>query len=361
MPIVNAQACLLKFALDKPVGGSGVASVDVVVVDLIDRDGARGMGFSYTLGIGGAAILSAAQELLEAFVVGRPPAPPLAMWRRLAKGMNRIGRGAHTAALAAIDVAIWDLHARRLGVPLSIALGGEPRAVPVYGSGGFKPDGDVAAALKVADDYVARGSKALKLRLSGAPMDAAVLRAVRDAFPRIGLMADLNEKGDALSAARTAALCADHGVLWLEEPLPSADLSGLARLAGQRSVPIATGEHLQGLEQFTGMMSAGQIAVAQPDLAMIGGITPSFMLAQTAEAFGVVVAPHFLPNLFAHVAAAAPNLTWLEDFPLLEPLFDDPAGFDARGELSPSSIPGHGLEITPETRARFLKTSWTSA
>ena len=224
-----------------------------------------------------------------------------------------------------------------------------------------KPDGDVAAALKVADDYVARGSKALKLRLSGAPMDAAVLRAVRDAFPRIGLMADLNEKGDALSAARTAALCADHGVLWLEEPLPSADLSGLARLAGQRSVPIATGEHLQGLEQFTGMMSAGQIAVAQPDLAMIGGITPSFMLAQTAEAFGVVVAPHFLPNLFAHVAAAAPNLTWLEDFPLLEPLFDDPAGFDARGELSPSSIPGHGLEITPETRARFLKTSWTSA
>ena len=118
---------------------------------------------------------------------------------------------------------------------------------------------------------------------------------------------------------------------------------------------------LQGLEQFTGMMSAGQIAVAQPDLAMIGGITPSFMLAQTAEAFGVVVAPHFLPNLFAHVAAAAPTLTWLEDFPLLEPLFDDPAGFDARGELSPSSIPGHGLEITPETRARFLKPSWTSA
>ena len=361
MPTLTCQVSLLKFALDKPVGGSGVASVDVVVVDLTDAEGRAGMGFTYTLGIGGTAIFAAARELIEQFVIGKPLAPPQAMWRRLSKGMNRIGRGAHGAALAAVDVALWDLHAKSLGVPLAVALGGEPRAVPVYGSGGFKPDGDVGAALKTAEDYLARGVKALKPRLSGGPGDAAVLKALRDRYPDVALMADLNEKGDALSAARTMAICADHGVLWLEEPLPAADLSGFARLASRGGVPIAAGEHLQGLEQFTHLIAAGQIAVAQPDLAMIGGVTPSLLLAGVAEAHGVVVAPHFLPNLFVHLAAAAPNLTWLEDFPLLEPLFGDPPCFDAKGNLAPGAAPGHGLVLAEGAQERFGQASWASA
>ena len=76
---------------------------------------------------------------------------------------------------------------------------------------------------------------------------------------------------------------------------------------------------------------------------MMGGITESLRLAQIAEHYNLVVSPHFLPALFIHLAGAAPAIRWMEDFPLLEPLFDNPVTMDAEGNISPSEVPGHGI------------------
>ncbi|MDE0057750.1 MAG: mandelate racemase/muconate lactonizing enzyme family protein [Defluviicoccus sp.] len=353
----RAEAELWRYPLSGPTGGSGIAEVDVIAVSLEDDAGGTGLGFSYVLGGGGAAVEAAADDLLSRFVAGEGCTPPEALWRRLAGSLNRLGRGIGYVAIAAIDVAAWDLHARASGLPLYAALGGTARTVPVYGSGGFRPDQDPDAAAERALAYVARGCKAVKLRLAGNRADVARMRAVADALPDgVDLMADANERCDLARAIWLAERCGEMGALWLEEPLPADALGGYAALAARSPVPIATGEHLQGVVELKPYFASRACAVLQPDLAMMGGIGECARAARIAEYHDVAVSPHFLPALFVHLACAAPNVRWLEDFPLLEPLFDSPLEMDENGAMTPGDAPGHGLAWAPGAREEFRVT-----
>lgn len=348
--IERAQASVVEYKLDQAVGGSGVAAVDVIVVELTDSDGATGLGFSYVLGGGGDLALRAAEAQLARFVRGQTLAPPRAQWKKIAQSFNRTGLGPNLIGLAAVDVACWDLHAKRMNVPLGVAMGGQIRATPVYGSGGFNVVQSASEAAAVAEAQAQRGLSAVKPRVAGIKKDADVLSAVRTAVgERTHIMADANEKCDLASAQWLMALARDHGLLFVEEPLPASALSGY-RMLGNAGVAIATGEHLQGLRDFTGLISEGIVSVVQPDLAMIGGLTPSLDLAIVAESFDVSVSPHFLPGLFAHLAAASSAVRWLEEFPLLEPLFDGWPEIAKDGTMRALSAPGHGLVLTSRAR-----------
>lgn len=352
--IVRAEAELWRYPLPGVTGGSGITEVDVIVVDLETADGVSGTGFSYVLGGGGATVAATAKEMIGRFVAATELVAPAALWRRLAASLNRLGRGTGYLAIAAIDVAAWDLHAKRQNVPLAVALGGEPRSLPVYGSGGFGPAQDPDEAAKRALEYAAMGCHAVKLRLAGNSADVDRLRTVADALPDdVRLMADVNEKCDLVTARWLANECGDFNLLWLEEPLPAADIAGYADLAAVSPVPIATGEHHQGLVELTPFFDQKCCSVVQPDLAMMGGITESLRVATIADHFGLVVAPHFLPSLFIHLAAACPSVRWMEHFPLLEPLFDNPVDMDSDGMISPSTGPGHGLVWAAGARAEF--------
>lgn len=352
--IARATAELWRYRLPGAVGGSGLTSVDLVVVDLEAADGTTGTGFSYVLGGGTAPAASMARDMLDRFVAGQDIVAPAALWRRLAASLNRVGRGIGYIAIAAIDVAAWDLHAKRAGVPLAVALGGEPRAVPVYGSGGFGPAQPPDEAAARALDYAEMGYKAVKLRFAGNPADIDRLAAVAEALPAgMRIMADANEKCDLVQARWLANACAPFDLLWLEEPLPASDIAGYAALAAASTVAIATGEHHQGLVELAPFFERRCCAVVQPDLAMIGGLTEALRVATVAEHYGLVVAPHFLPALFIHLAAAAPSVRWMEHFPLLEPLFDDPVDVDGNGEIAPPDVPGHGLRWADGARAAF--------
>ncbi len=340
----RAEAELWRYPLAGPTGGSGVTAVDVIVVSLEDSEGETGLGFSYVLGGGGAAAKEAAVDLLSRFVAGERCTPPEALWRRLAGSLNRLGRGIGYVAIAAIDVAAWDLHARTRGAPLFAALGGESRTVPVYGSGGFRPDQAPEDAVAQALAYAERGCKAVKLRLAGNHGDVERMRAVADALPQgVDVMVDANERCDFPRALWLANECAAINALWLEEPLPADALRGYAALAARSPVPVATGEHLQGLVEIKPYFAASACAVLQPDLAMMGGISECLRAGRIAEYHDVAVSPHFLPALFVHLACALPNVRWLEDFPLLEPLFETDAAMDSGGAMAPGAAPGHGL------------------
>ena len=353
--IAKASASLWHYPLPGVTGGSGITAVDVIVVDLETADGQSGTGFSYVLGGGGAIVASMATDLIDRFVSGQTLAAPAALWRRLTCSLNRVGRGPGYLAIAAIDVAAWDLHAKCMDVPLGVALGGEMRSVPVYGSGGFGPTQAPEDAVKQALHYVERGCSAVKLRFAGNAADIDRLEAVAAALPSdVRIMADLNEKCDLLQANWIANECSAFNLLWLEEPLPTGDLAGYAALAASSPVPLATGEHHQGLVELAPFFQEDCCAVVQPDLAMIGGITEALRVAHIAEHYGLVVAPHFLPALFIHLAAAAPSIRWMEYFPLLEPLFDDPVDMDEKGEITPSSAAGHGLIWASGAREEFL-------
>jgi L-alanine-DL-glutamate epimerase-like enolase superfamily enzyme len=352
--IERATASLLQYRLDAPVGGSGVSSVDLVIVDLVDSDGATGLGFTYVIGgSGSAAVLASAQEQLERCVAGQPIIPPAALWRRITAGFNRTGLGPNLVAVAAIDVAAWDLEARRRGVPLAAAMGGVARAVAVYGSGGFNAAQTPAEAAATAERHSARGYRAVKPRVRGARSDAALLDAVRAIVPdHVHLMADANEKCDLASARWLLACARDLGLLFVEEPLPAAALEGYRALTLGGGTAVATGEHLQGRGAFLPFIQEHLAAVMQPDLAMAGGLTPILEIAALCDAFDVGVSPHFLPGLFVHLAAASPAVTWLEDFPLVEPLFEGWPEMKADGTLEPRSSPGHGLALDPSARQR---------
>jgi L-alanine-DL-glutamate epimerase-like enolase superfamily enzyme len=339
--IERATAELFTYRLDRAVGGSGVAAVDVIIVKLAGADGAEGLGFSYVLGGHGKLALLAAEDQLTRFVRDKAPAPPRAVWRTIAASFNRTGLGPNLIGLAAIDVAMWDLHARRCGVPLGVAMGGEPRAVPVYGSGGFNTQQTPEEAAETASSHVARGLRAVKPRVAGTAKDAKVRAAVGD---EIVLMADANEKCDLVTARRLLQLARDHGLLFVEEPLPWSLAASYAQL-GDGTVTMAAGEHAQDHRQLLAMMQSGVLGVVQPDLAMIGGLTPVMDICVMAEALGTTVSPHFLHGLFVHLAAASPAVTWLEDFPLLEPLFDGwPDTASGHVTITPSA--GHGLRLS---------------
>jgi L-alanine-DL-glutamate epimerase-like enolase superfamily enzyme len=353
---VRATAGLIPYKLAQAVGGSGVSAVDVIVVELTDDDGAYGLGFSYVIGGNGAVAFKAAQEQVARFVDGRELPPPPALWRTINASFNRTGPGPNLIALAAIDVAAWDLHARKRGLPLGVAMGGALRAVPVYGSGGFNTQQSPEAAADIAAEQAARGLTAVKPRLKGMPSDAAVLAALRKALPsHVQIMADANEKCDLPQALWLMALAREHGLLFVEEPLPARALEGYRRLASSGGATIATGEHLQTRADFLPFIAERIASVIQPDLAMVGGLTPVIEIATLAEAFDAIVSPHFLPGLFVHVAAAAPALRWLEEFPLLEPLFEGWPAIDAGGTMIAVPAPGHGLSLGERYRRDMVR------
>jgi L-alanine-DL-glutamate epimerase-like enolase superfamily enzyme len=354
---VRGRAGLIAYKLPQAVGGSGVAAVDVIVVELTDQDGAQGLGFSYVLGGNGAVSFKAAQEQVARFIDGKALPSPAALWRKIAASFNRTGFGPNLIALGAIDVAAWDLHARKLKQPLGVAMGGELRAVPVYGSGGFNTVQPPEKAADVAAEQAARGLTAVKPRVKGARSDADVLGAVRKAIPaHVEVMADANEKCDLPSALRLMSLARDQGLLFVEEPLPAYALEGYRKLTASGAA-IATGEHLQSRASFLPFLSERIASVVQPDLAMVGGLTPVLELSTLADGFDAIVSPHFLPGLFAHVSAAAPAIRWLEEFPLLEPLFEGWPEMARDGTMTASATPGHGLALAERFRSEIV---WTA-
>ncbi|KAF0228268.1 MAG: putative mandelate [Beijerinckiaceae bacterium] len=238
---------------------------------------------------------------------------------------------------------------------LGVAMGGVQRSVPVYGSGGYRPNQDLDTIAEQVQRHRKQGFKAVKLRLSGRPDDTKVIEAARSVMgPDQWLMADMNEKGNLSTARALIAAVLGNGGLFVEEPLPTEDVEGYRSLSRAFPGAIACGEHMQGCEVALPFIKDGLCGVIQPDLAMMGGLTESLRLARLAETFGIEVTPHFLPGLFVHLAAAAPNVTWLEDFPLLEPLFDNVPIATSDGMLTAGSGAGHGLLLTSRAREQLI-------
>ena len=345
--IKSTQIQLIEKKFDKPIGGSGVTGVDIIVATLRDTDGAQGLGFSYVIGGGGAIIAQLAQAQAARFLDGKPLQAPAVHWAQIRKSFNRTGDGPNMLALAALDVALWDLTARRNNEPLVRTLGGDIGSVPLYASGGFSPKATPEQSAELAAKYVESGYVGVRPRVNADDGDEQVLRAVRDAIgPDARLMADANEKGNLESASRLLAQAIEYTLDFIEEPLPSDDVLGYRRLARQKNaVKIAAGEHYQGFDRFVVALEDEIAGVIQPDLAMAGGLTPCLEVAHMAALKGVTVAPHFLPGLFVHLAGTFNGVLLLEEFPIVEDAFEGWPDRENDGTLRARPCPGHGLSL----------------
>lgn len=270
-------------------------------------------------------------------------------------------RGLAGIAASGIDIALWDLLGKSLGVPVAELIGGRLRdAIPLYASGGW---GDVDTIGAELSAYAARGFKAVKMRVGVAygSVEASLerVRAARSALPETDLMVDAHGTYSVALAKQFARRAEPLDLRWFEEPVSPDDLPGLAELRAVSPLPIASGENELQRFAFRDLMTARAIDVAQPDLAICGGLTEGLRIAALADAHQVEVAPHvwggaILFGASAQLAAASLSASILEypaaSNPVVGGLSKTPWKIE-NGMLRLPDAPGIGVEIDEE----FLK------
>ncbi|MHA6631644.1 mandelate racemase/muconate lactonizing enzyme family protein [Pseudonocardia sichuanensis] len=336
-------------------GGSGATQVDLLHVTVADDRGAEGTGFTYVLTGGAEAVHALLGTTVRRAVLGCPLDHWPRAWQSVWEQTARMGHGASLLALSAVDIAVWDLRARATDLPLYRFLGAHRDTVPVYGSGRATHQMTVEELVEGATSYVADGYDAVKLRVGARRPEEDVerVRAVREAVgERTRLMVDCNERLDLPTALWMAPRMGDLGVFWMEEPLHAGDVAGHATLAARSGVPIAVGEHLHGRFDFGTYLRAGAASILQPDVPLTGGVTEWLRISAAAETFGAVLSPHFLPELHVHMAAAVPNCTYIEHFPLIDDVLLETLPVHD-GLATPPDRPGHGISWDDAALDRF--------
>lgn len=331
----------------------------VVLVEL-SAGGRRGLGFSYATG----ACAPLIRQVLAPVVVGAEALDPPAAWRKMVGAIRNLGRpGVASMAIAAVDIALWDLKARILDLPLCRVLGMAQEQVAVYGSGGFTSltDDELAAQLGgwVHDTGIPRVK--MKVGTAWGTVERRDVDRVATARRAIGddaeLYVDANGGYSRKQAVRVARAFGGQGVTWFEEPVSSDDLAGLHEVRGLVNLDVAAGEYGYDLAYFERMCGAGAVDVVQADVTRCAGITEWVRVAAVAAAHGLQISAHCAPALHVHVAASVPNIRHLEYFAdhvrIEHMLFDgvvEPVG----GLLAPDvARPGMGLELRRTDAQRY--------
>ena len=286
----------------------------------------HGIGFSYSKRAGGPAQYAHAKEVAGG-LIGEDPSDIAKVYDKLLWAGASVGRsGVATQAIAAIDIALWDLKAKRAGLPLAKLLGAYRDSVRAYNTSGGFLHAPIEEVKERASKSLADGIGGIKIKV-GQPdtrIDLERVRAVREHLgDGVPLMVDANQQWDRPTALRFGRVLEQFGLVWIEEPLDAYDALGHAELAAALDTPIATGEMLSSVGEHVRLIEARAADIIQPDAPRIGGITPFLKLATLADHHGLQLAPHFAMEIHLHLAAAYPREPWVEHFEWLNPLFNE--------------------------------------
>lgn len=324
----------------------------LVLVDVTADDGTVGHGvvFTYT-----TAALGPTAELirnLEPLIKGDELAP-LEVEQKLAKRFRLLGtQGLVGIAMAAIDMALWDVMARLHSVSLVTLLGGVAKNIPVYAGIGY--DGVDGCAAQ-AERWAARGVKGVKAKI-GYPTvqeDVAVIRAMRKAAgDGMTIMVDYNQCLTPAEAVERLRVLDDEGLAWVEEPTLAHDYAGHAMIAREARTPIQCGENWWGVEDLQHALDAGASDNVMPDVMKIGGVTGWMRAAAMAHAKGVRVSSHLWPEISAQLLCCTPTAHWLEYADWWNPIMADPLQI-AHGAAVVSDAAGSGVSWNEDAVRRF--------
>ncbi|MEU6113367.1 mandelate racemase/muconate lactonizing enzyme family protein [Streptomyces sp. NPDC047117] len=334
-----------------------MTEVAFLFVEIETEQGHRGIGFSYSKRAGGPAQYAHAKEIADE-LIGEDPSDIGKLWTKLVWAGASVGRsGVATQAIAAMDVALWDLKAKRAGLPLAKLLGAHRDSVRCYNTSGGFLHTPTEQVLDNATASLASGIGGIKIKV-GHPdgkQDLRRLTAVREHIgDDVPLMVDANQQWDRPTAQRMGRAMEDFGLVWIEEPLDAYDTQGHAALAASLDTPVATGEMLAGVAEHYELIRLNATDVIQPDAPRIGGITQFLKLAALAEHHHLQLAPHFAMEIHLHLAAAYPIEPWVEHFDWLEPLFNERLTI-SDGRMHVPARPGLGITLSEQARA------WTQA
>jgi L-alanine-DL-glutamate epimerase-like enolase superfamily enzyme len=355
-PIARLAARAFEVPTDQPESDGTLAwdATTIVVVEA-EAGGERGLGYTYAP----AAAAAMVHSLLAPLLAGADALAPAQAFAKMRAAVRNAGQqGLCAMAISAVDLCLWDLRAKLLGLSLLDALGRVREEIPAYGSGGFTSYDDEALAAQLGG-WAEAGFARVKIKVGREPeRDPHRLQVARAAIgPEVGLMVDANGAFDRRAAARWAQHYAEHGVVYLEEPVPSGDREGLRWLrdAVPPGIEIAAGEYLWDLPELARL--APCVDVLQADVTRCGGPTTLLRADGICQALGVPFSAHCAPQASAHLCCAlesAVHLEYFHDHARLEALLFDGALVPADGSLRPDrSRPGLGIELREADAERF--------
>jgi L-alanine-DL-glutamate epimerase-like enolase superfamily enzyme len=313
-------------------------------------------------------------------IAGEDPRNIVRIWERLYNGsrdhyalarghvfpaMSR--RGLSISAISGIDIALWDILGKSLGVPVWRLLGGRrSESMPAYASGGWAPADAIGAQLQ---GYIDRGGfGAVKMRVGvfdGSPRKSAerVIAARRALGPEVEIMCDAHGTFTVSEAKQFCYLARDCNLAWFEEPVTADDKAGLAEVRRATHIPIASGESEFTRFDFRDLIALQAVDVLQPDLAICGGITEAMRIVALAGAANLRVAPHLWAGAPAfaagmHLAAASPPVHILEYSLGANPMIHDlvEESFPVvGGMLQIPDRPGLGITVREEFLERHTR------
>lgn len=335
-----------------------MTEVVFLFAEITTEQGHTGLGFSYSKRAGGPAQYAHAKEVAEG-IIGEDPNDIGKIYTKLLWAGASVGRsGVATQALAAIDIALYDLKAKRAGLPLAKLLGSYRDSVQTYNTSGGFLNATLDEVKARATQSIDEGIGGIKIKV-GLPDSKEDLRRVAGIREHIGwdvpLMVDANQQWDRATALRMGRQLEEFNLVWIEEPLDAYDFEGHAHLAQVLDTPIATGEMLASVAEHKGLISANGCDIIQPDAPRVGGITQFLRLAALADERGLGLAPHFAMEIHLHLAAAYPREPWVEHFDWLDPLFNERLE-TKNGRMMVPDRPGLGVTLSDQARAWTTET-----
>ncbi|MBM3934317.1 MAG: mandelate racemase/muconate lactonizing enzyme family protein [SAR202 cluster bacterium] len=341
--------------------GPGQAASTFVVLRMQTDEGIEGIGYAgFTAQIMKESLKAAVDALAQEAIGDDPMKVEAINAKLLALGGSGAPVDMVRRAVAAIDVALWDIRGKAMGQPLYKVLGGYKDRIPTYYSGTLWRPHKLEDIGPAAKKHVAEGFRAIKLRLGGEPSadrDIERVRVLREAVgPNVDIMIDVNQGWTVNQAVSIGRRLEELGVYWLEDPVPHHDLAGQARVADSLDVPVVSGEYHYGIAPFRYLLEQRSLRVVMIDLLRVGGISPYMKVAHLAEAFNMPVVSHLAPEILCHAMAAIPNAITTEWMPWSLPLFKDVPRVE-NGEIVLPQKPGLGLEFDEETLARYRVTA----
>jgi L-alanine-DL-glutamate epimerase-like enolase superfamily enzyme len=337
MTIARVRVQLVSAPLERPFWMSlepyTASSELLVIIETID--GAEGYGQVH--GRPMELIADLLIDGLAPLLLGRDPLDHAELWGEMfalshsrssaefamAEGQPHFGGGVAPqlmAAIAGVDIALWDLKGKLAGQPLHRLLGSRRRELPVYASGGYYAQGrdEIEAITEEVSAAAEQGFRAVKMKVAGLPVpeDTKRIAAVRDAYPDMDIMLDANSGYSVPDAITAARAFEPHGISWFEEPVHWYDpVDGLAQVSAATTIPTASGESALHRWQCRDLVDRAGIRFMQFDCTRAGGVTEWLKVAAYAAHHGIVMAPHHDPQIHGHLLAAVDNGHILEFFP----------------------------------------------
>ena len=370
MKITAITAIPLSFRLDQgktvTMGIGSTTKRDTIIVRVETSEGITGYGEAHP-GRSPGAVVSLIHNTLAPMLIGMKATDVIGVWKRVHRmqlSSHGVGSGA-SLGLSGIDMALWDIRGKAAKMPLYELLGGSKRRLPAYAGGislGYQPKESLA---EEAQEYVARGYKAIKLRLGdSAKADIERVLHVRKVLgDDIDILTDANTAYTLADVRRVLPVLADIKAGWLEEPFACNDFSSYREAAKITSlVPIAAGENHYGRFEFAQLREAGAVQIWQPDLSKCGGITEGLAIAAMASAYRIPMHTHSSATGINHAAtihfmAAIENSGYFEacvsHFNPLRDMFGTTFEIGADGCVEPLDKPGIGLEIDESLFAKY--------